>query len=182
MLFKKGKDILEKTNMDFINDKMSRIINNLEVNNNDIKTILEKRTGIFSTEIIEFDNMVLWNEYHWDRNKFKSLNWNHTMHLFRNVVSRAEFLGYNRIDLSDNFSDLSKDQVIIIGCICFDYWKEKLKKEFPQYHFFIRFYYQEYDNGEFDSLVGFHRVRFTETLGSTDIIEMPNPAVMFAVI
>lgn len=168
--------------MNFINKKMEKLLQDVDRFDEGLKTILEDRSHIFTTDIIELNDMILWNERNLTQEKLQNIDWNPMMLLWDNVKSKIEFFGYNRIYLHDEFINLDKNKILGIGLLCFNYWKKYLSEKFPEYHFFLRFYYQEYDNGEFDSLVGFHKVRFTETLGSTDIIEMPNPAVMFAII
>lgn len=168
--------------MHLINEKMKSLIKDIQLENVMLRQLLEKRTGIFSTEIIAFEDMILWNERNWSIEMFQKARWDRMMKLWHNIKSQIEFFGYNRIYLHDEFMDLSKDDILCIGCICFNYWKEHLQKQFPDYHFFIRFYYQEYENGDFESAVAFHKVRTNEALGTSELLKRPNPAIMISVI
>lgn len=167
--------------MEFVNSEMEHLLNDVHFSDEYIECLLKERTTVFSNGFVEINDMVLWNKKNRPIEQLKKVRWDYRMKLMDNVLSKVEFLAYNIIYLDDYFFDLCKNDMVSIGYFCFQYWKDKLKKEFPMYHFFIRFYFQEY-NGVIESSVSFHKIRFNESIGASDLLEEPNPAVMFAII
>lgn len=168
--------------MEFVNSEMKKLIDDMSSFDDRLKAILMNRTTMLSTDFIEFKNMVLWNEKNRTIEQIENLQWDYRMKLWEHILSHVEFLGWNIIELNDYFSDLCRNDVVSIGYFCFQYWKSRLKKEFPYYHFFIRFCFQEYDDGDIKSFVSFHKIRFNEEIGASALVKETSLAVMFAII
>ena len=134
--------------------------------------------SLLNPKFIFVDNMLVWD---WrkkgDQYIRDKVDFAFEIDFWHGYLSNVEFFSLNSACIHELY-DLPQNDCFGIGVLVYKTWKEALKKQFPNEHFFIRLCLGDSELYSCEATVGVHKIRLNEPIGANDLKERDDVAIM----